>query len=160
MSWLHKLSDKLNALVEQFLWAALAVMSVVVFAQVIFRIVKGSLPWSEEFARYVMIYLVYLGTSVGVKRGSLIAVEAFSTLLPKKLRKAVDILALLLSMVFFIILVVYGTKIVRTTFIQTSPAMMVRMGYIYAAIVIGGILMLIHGLSNLAKLLFAKSEEA
>lgn len=42
----------------------LAVASVVVFAQVVMRYVfEASLSWSEELARYLFIWLIYLGIS-------------------------------------------------------------------------------------------------
>ena len=49
-----KVLKKLAMNFEAYLCAiAIAVMSVVVFVQVVFRfIVKSSLPWSEELSRY------------------------------------------------------------------------------------------------------------
>ena len=64
MRWLNKLSDGVNTVAEYFCAIALGIMSIVVFAQVVFRLTSGSLPWSEELARYLMIYMVYVGTFV------------------------------------------------------------------------------------------------
>ncbi len=82
VQWLQKTSDVLNKVAVVFLGIALAVMTVVVFAQVIFRMIGASLPWSEEFARYTMVFLTYIGASVGVKYKSHISVEAVVGILP------------------------------------------------------------------------------
>ena len=68
MSWLNKISDGANKAAEYLVALLLAMMSVVVFVQVIGRWTRLSLPWSEEFARYAMIYMVYIGTSAGFAR--------------------------------------------------------------------------------------------
>lgn len=44
--------------------ALMSVMTVVIFVQVVMRYVfHNSLTWSEEFARYCFIWLIYLGIS-------------------------------------------------------------------------------------------------
>lgn len=149
MRWLNRLSDVVNTVAEYFCAIALGVMSVVVFAQVIFRLTAGSLPWSEELARYLMIYMVYVGTSIGVKRGTHIAVEVIMDRCPPTVQKIVEILVDLLMIAAFAILCYYGMKIVTLTMVQKSPAMQIKMGYVYLSMVIGGALMLLHCVNNL-----------
>ncbi len=85
MSFLRKMLDRVNSLAEYAVCALLAVMVVVVFLQVIFRfVIRSSLPWSEELARYLMVWIVFLGASIGVKRKSHIGVEAVVALLPDR----------------------------------------------------------------------------
>ena len=149
MSWLNKLSDVVNTVAEYFCAIALGVMSIVVFAQVVFRLTSGSLPWSEELARYLMIYMVYVGTSIGIKRNSHIAVEVIMDRSPAKAQKVVEVLVDQLMMAAFGILCYYGMKIVNITMMQKSPAMQIKMGYIYLSMVLGGALMLLHCLNNM-----------
>ena len=42
----------------------LAVMTVVVFAQVVFRIFHASIIWSEELSIYAMVWCVFLGAAL------------------------------------------------------------------------------------------------
>ena len=149
MRWLNMLSDVVNTVAEYFCAIALGVMSIVVFAQVVFRLTSGSLPWSEELARYLMIYMVYVGTSIGIKRNSHIAVEVIMDRCPAKAQKVVEVLVDLLMMAAFGILCYYGMKIVNITMMQKSPAMQIKMGYIYLSMVLGGALMLLHCLNNM-----------
>ena len=46
----------------------LALMSIIIVVQVFFRyVLQNSLQWSEEIARYMFIWLIYIGISYGVK---------------------------------------------------------------------------------------------
>ena len=141
MRMLNKLSKTINGAAEWFIAICLGVMSVVVFAQVVCRLVAGSLPWSEELSRYLMIYMVYIGTAVGIHKGNHIAVEFVMGLCPEKVQKLVEILMDILMMVAFVILCYYGMKIVNITMMQKSPAMQIKMGYVYFSMVLGGALM-------------------
>ncbi|WOL39527.1 TRAP transporter small permease [Pyramidobacter sp. YE332] len=146
---MHNVSNALNYLVEKIICVLLAAMTVVTFAQVVFRIMHGSLPWSEELSRYMMVYLTFLGLSVGVKRGALIEIEAFMSFFPKSIQRWTAVFVTMLNMAFFYILIRYGIKITMITLRQTSPAMGVKMGYIYASIAIGAALMMLHSLDSL-----------
>lgn len=142
MGVLNKFSNAVNTLVEYIVAILMGLMTIIVFVQVLFRLFAGSLPWSEELARYMMIYLVYMGASVGVKYGNHIAVEFLSTMLPKKGQEVLQIVVDLLSLACFAVIIFYGFKVVNITMMQKSPAMQVKMGYIYFSLVLGGGLML------------------
>ena len=141
MGVFNKFSNAVNTLVEYIVAILMGLMTIVVFVQVLFRLFAGSLPWSEELARYMMIYLGYMGASVGVKYGNHIAVEFLSTMLPKKGQDVLQIVVDLLSLVCFAVIIFYGLKVVNITMMQKSPAMQVKMGYIYFSLVLGGGLM-------------------
>ena len=151
MGVLNKLSDIVNTLVEYVVAILMGLMTIVVFVQVIFRLAAGSLPWSEELARYMMIYLVYLGASVGVKYGNHIAVEFLSTMLPKKGQDILEVLVDLLMLLCFAVIIYYGFKVVNVTMMHESPAMQLKMGYIYFSLVLGGGLMFLQGTIDLIK---------
>lgn len=137
--------DRVNALVEYAVCALLAVMVVVVFLQVIFRfVIRSSLPWSEEMARYLMVWIVFLGASIGVKRKSHIGVEAVVSLLPDTLRRCTSILVHAFSCVFFAFMIHYGRTILRVVGFQLSPAMEISMAIPYSAVFAGGALMFVH----------------
>ena len=149
MRVLNKLSDIVNFLVEHVIAILMGLMTVVVFLQVVFRLISGSLPWSEELARYMMIFMVYLGASVGVRKKNHIAIEFVANQLPGKGRTVVDIISDLLMLVVFAVIIHFGLNVVRVTMMQKSPVLRVRMGYMYFSIVLGGILMCLQTVVNL-----------
>ena len=118
----------------------LAVMSVTIILQVIFRyVVKGSLPWSEELARYLMVWVTFMGASIGVKRGAHVGVEALVSILPKKTQALFKYLVIVISIVFCCLVFYQSLIIVKTQFTnnQISPAMRIPMWWVYGAIPTG-----------------------
>ncbi|MCD6363789.1 MAG: TRAP transporter small permease [Synergistetes bacterium] len=128
----------------------LILMVVVVFAQIIFRFFIGSsLSWSEELARYSMIWLSFLGASAGVKRGAHVGVEFLLRSLPEKKRILLTKLILALGLFFFLVVFWKGIFILKIVRYQSSPAMGISMMYPYMAISVGSFISLIHILDAL-----------
>ncbi len=58
----------------------------------------------EELARFLMIYVVYIGTSIGVKTKSHIGVEVFVDMLPEKTKSVVKIVTEIFCALLFVLL--------------------------------------------------------
>jgi TRAP-type C4-dicarboxylate transport system permease small subunit len=149
----RKILNLFQWVTEYVLFLLVAGMVVIVFAQVIFRFVlRASLPWSEEAARYIMVWISMLGASIGIRRKGHIGVEAVVMLLPADAKKAIVTLAASIASGFFLGVVVYGVKICGVVVAQESPAMEISMAVPYASLVVGGLLMLLYSLEELLKL--------
>ncbi|SMD08167.1 TRAP transporter small permease [Sporomusa malonica] len=125
----------------------LVVMSLVVFLQILSRFVFNiPLRWTEEFAVFLLAWVSFLGASVGVKRWAHIGVEAFVLLLPKKMQHVVKLLSLVLSAIFFAIMLYYGIEIVlkQVATGQVSAAMRIPMYLAYLSVPVGATFMLIR----------------
>lgn len=71
--------------------AAFAVLIVVVAIQVLGRIPGFPSPaWTEEVARFALVYLVAFSCGIAVLRSELVNVDLFITALPAGARKVVD----------------------------------------------------------------------
>ena len=120
-------------------------MAVVVLAEVIFRYaLLLPLFWTEEFARYCLVWSSLLGAGVALKRGEHIAVRFFSDKLPKGIRMGTALcvqifIAALLGVIFW-----GGVDLVILTRHQLSPAMRIPMSWPYMAIPVGSLIMLLH----------------
>lgn len=150
MKWMRKLGDGLEAAALWLLALMMAVMAAVVFCQVVARLTTGSIPWSEELARYLMIYMTYVGASVGVKRKSHIAITFLTDRLPRRGALLVELAGNLLCLGLCVLLLRYGWKLVALTMPQKSPAMRIPMGMAYFSVVLGALLMAIHFLTHVA----------
>jgi TRAP-type C4-dicarboxylate transport system permease small subunit len=96
-----------------------------------------------------MIFMVYMGASVGVKMKNHIAVEFVANQLPGKGRTIVDIISDILMLICFVVIIHFGMNVVRVTMMQKSPVLRIKMGYVYFSIVLGGILMCLQTVVNL-----------
>lgn len=118
----------------------LSVSTVVIFIQVIMRyIFHNSLVWSEEFARYCFIWLIFLAASYGCKKGAQIKIDAALGLFPEKLRPYVMIVGNLLVLVLAAYIFGSGISAVnfQITYHKVSPAMGLPMWIVYMAPVTG-----------------------
>jgi TRAP-type transport system small permease protein len=143
--FLHKVDDGIFK-AELVIGVSLTVVMVAaVFLQVVFRyVVNQPLSWSEELARYVFVWASMLGASMGVKKKTHFGLDALIKLFPHPQKKTIEIVLYCLMSVFLIILVYYGTKFSSELYVQTAPGLNVTMAIPYAAIPVGGLLMLCH----------------
>lgn len=121
----------------------MCVMTIILFIQVVMRrVFNNSLTWSEELARYLFIWLIYIAISTGAKQMAHLKVEAFLNLFPKKLRPYIVIFAELLFLAFAVVIAYYSTILVmkQISIGQVSPAIGIPMWIVYLAPVVGFIL--------------------
>ncbi|MDD2573621.1 MAG: TRAP transporter small permease [Bacillota bacterium] len=151
--------DRLNRAVEIIASGMLTVMVIVIFLQVVFRsMIKSAIPWSEELARYIMVWISFLGAGIAVRRKGHIGVEALVRALPKVSKRWTLLLANILSMVFYAAITVLGFGILQVVKGQVSPAMELSMAIPYSAIFTGGMLMLLYSFYDFLKALRADGE--
>lgn len=116
------------------------VMAVSVLIQVVNRnTFQIPLSWCEELARYCMVWLIFIGISAGVKKGSHIGVDALVNALPENVRRVIKIVVNCLVTALYAYLTVLAVQItagIRETG-QVSPAMQVPMYIIYAGLIVG-----------------------
>ena len=127
--------------IEEILCTVLAcVMAVSILIQVINRnTVQLPLVWCEELARYCMVWLIFVGISAGVKKGAHIGVDALVNILPKNIRKIVNVVTNVLVTGLYGYLTLLSAEItlgIRETG-QVSPAMQIPMYLIYGGLIVG-----------------------
>jgi len=158
---LKKLLDE--KLEEWFLAATMIVMVLLIFVQVITRyIFENSLTWSEELARYVHVWQIWIGASLAVRKREHIRVEAFKKLFNAKGQKVIELIAILSWFGLAVFLAIAGTDLVNTIFTrgQNSPAMQMPMWVVYSAIPLGGLLMAIRLIQQIYFLFKPEKEKA
>lgn len=141
----------------------LALMSIIIVLQVFFRyVLNNSLSWSEELARYLFIWMIYVGISYGVKLDKHICVDAVYTFMPKGIKRGYAIVAYLLFLIFAVAIIYYGILVVgmQITSGQVSPAMGLPMQYVYVAPVVGMILTVIRLVQKIYYAVTAKEWES
>ena len=156
MKVLRFLDDNLEKMICT---VTLALMSAIIVAQVFFRyVLNNSLSWSEELARYLFIWTIYIGISYGVKMDKHVAVDAVYSYMPKGVKKYYAMIAYALFLLFAVAIVYYGVTVVGMQISsQVSPAMGLPMQYVYVAPVVGMVLTVIRLVQKIIEA--AKAEE-
>ncbi|MBP1932470.1 TRAP transporter small permease [Ammoniphilus resinae] len=157
MAALLRLIDSFNKWLTILLGIVLAVMSIVIISQVLSRYIFGiPLPWSEELARYLMSYSVFVGAALALRKQQLIAVEFISERLSWKPRRALKVAINVISIILFAILFMKGIEMMGKVGTQLSAGMQIPMSIPYASIPIGAILLTMNAVAVIIELVLAK----
>lgn len=152
---LDTILEKVRTVLYWFSFAAMSIMLITIFSQVITRYCFGYTPeWSEELARFLFVYVVFLGSALIMGETGHLAVE----FLPQRYAgtpfgKFLDVFVLLASYVFVIILFFQGAKMTQIMTFQESPGLEISMSYVYAVIPVSSVLMLLYLIRSTIKLI-------
>ena len=151
MSCIHQLSAAINRWVEYLLFRLGLSMALVVATQVFFRyVLNHALFWSEELARFMLVWLSFLGASTAYKRGLHPGVDVLTSRLPPSIRSACLHLVQIVSLALFSIMVVYGVRFAFFIRAQISPALYLPKWMVFAIIPASGLILAIHSLAFIA----------
>ena len=131
-----------------FEWASagslLIVLTCMVFLQVFSRyLFEISLSWPEEMARFCFVWCSLLGASIAAEKKKFHDIDLGFNLFPESIKPCIELLTHLLICMLLLVLLVYGLKLTGMVHSQESPAMEIRMSYVYSAIPVTAALMLI-----------------
>jgi TRAP-type C4-dicarboxylate transport system permease small subunit len=150
----------LNWLIGWLLAALLLVMTVLIAWQVFARYVMGSpLHFSEEIARFSMVWMTMLGAAYAFRYGTLISVDVLSEFSGRKVARVLDVIVTMISCVFAYVLIVEGLAITQRVASQVAPSTRVSMAWLYAAIPAGAVIILINAIGHLIDDLLDRKEQ-
>lgn len=147
MQGLKRISGMINQWIEYLLFGLGLTMTLVVAVQVFFRYgLNNSLFWSEELARFLLVWLTFLGASTAYYRRANPGVDFIYMKLPLKGKKLSCVLTHFISMALFAVMIVYGCKFAYFVRLQVSPALQMPKWIIMGIIPISGTILMVHGL--------------
>jgi TRAP-type C4-dicarboxylate transport system permease small subunit len=125
---------------------------IVVTLQVFCRLVlRDPLSWTEEMSTILFVWLTMVGSSLALKRGEHFAVELLHKRLPAAARRFAAILVDAGVIVFAAILLYEGIRMAVRNVSVATPAMEISRCIPYAAVPVGGLLMLLRSLEMLVR---------
>ena len=144
VSTLQKISDVLTKIIKVvmvvlFAWMVIS-LGIQVFARYIFH---KSFVWTDESARYCMIWMVFLGASEILFNDEHIKVTVIEDLLHGASKKVLAVIQDIIGLVFSIMLAYYSFRQLALACKAVSSNMGVNMGIIYTFFPIFTILMII-----------------
>lgn len=145
-----RLVDRLNLVLTYLIGILLAVMTVAVFTQVMVRFVLTAIginlsaAWTEEVARYVLIWIVFLGAGIGCRKRQLISLEFVVRALPSLPGQGLVYLGQVVCIGFFALLIAVGLDFVQLGAVESSPVIQIPKAWVYAAMPVGAALMILN----------------
>ena len=110
--------------------------------------------WTDELARMLLIWVSFLGASVGFIRKSHLGVDYFVGKLNIRMQTVGQILVYLLIAIFASIAMIYGGIRLVSTTLKTGhelAALRIDKGYVYLAIPISGFFIVVFSIETIIK---------
>ena len=134
-------------------WVCLGLMVVLVadvFLGVWSRyVMQATFQWYDEVARLCFVWMVFLGAPSAVRRGAHFRLHLLIDRLGPRLRRATDLVVGLLVVVFGGVLVAGGVAMWPVARRQVTDSLELSMLWFYAALPVGGALMILFSLPQL-----------
>ena len=130
---------------------AVAGMALSVFTQVVARYLFHSPPfWTEELARYLLVWLTFIGAVAAHQAREHISVESFPDLFGGRCRAFLDLMISIVVVAVLVVILRAGIDVSKLG-AQRSPALGLSMRYIYGALPVGAALMIIVTLIQMGR---------
>jgi len=135
---MERLLRGLDGILDRVTLLLLTILLVVVGAQIFARyVLNHSLFWSEELARYLFIYLVFLGAAIVLRREGHIQVSFFVEKFPPLLRRGVAMLADTLLLAFVGIVLIQSVRLAILVWTVPTAALLIPWTFVYLGILLG-----------------------
>ena len=142
---MRKIIDKI---IEVMCAAIMGYMVLAVCWQVITRFVlKNPSTVTEEILRYLLVWTTMVGGAYAYGRRKHLSINMLAKKLPPRAQKLLDILVQAVVIAFCVVVMIVGDlRLVETTFDQISSALRLPMPYVYASILVGGVLIIFYAI--------------
>ncbi|MFD1707887.1 TRAP transporter small permease [Siminovitchia sediminis] len=152
----------LNKIEEYFIGIGILIITLILFLNVVLRYVfNSSIEWAEEFTRYGVVWITFVGSSVCIYKGAHLGIDSLTTYLEKKGYTFHTIIIHAVALIFSLLFLFFSFNITMQVYEsgQISPNLGIPMVYVYAAMPVGGALMSIRFIQQLLEG-FSKRKEA
>lgn len=149
--------NRISFVLEKLLMAMMLAIVLTVTWQVFSRFVLSDpSSFTEELSRYLLIWIGILGAAYAYKTKAHLGLDLFVEKMTGANKKMTLIIIELVVMAFAIlVMIIGGFSLVSITLElkQTSAALGVQVGFVYAVIPLSGLLIIVFALNNLKRIL-------
>lgn len=147
------LRQKVDKVLANVLIVIMSIMVINVLWQVFTRFIVGTpSSFTDELARYLMIWLGILGAAYVSGKNMHVAIDVLPQRAKPKTQKKIKLLVYVLIIAFaFFALVIGGMRLVYITYVldQQSPALQIPLALVYLAIPLSGTLIIYYKISDI-----------
>ncbi|MEE8535194.1 MAG: TRAP transporter small permease, partial [Kiloniellales bacterium] len=134
---------------EAVMCCVLVAIVAVTFSQVIFRyVLETPLSWSDEGARFLLMWLAMLSAAYAFKTRSHFALAFIVNRFGGRLRWAASLFAVAVVALFLVVFIVKAVEYTLSVSDVTGPGTRLSMAVPASSTIVGGILMLYYVLRN------------
>ena len=153
-------SSFFSKIISASLFIFMAILVAITFFQVLCRFVlKIPAVWSEEIARMSFVWLIFLGSAIGVKEGTHLMLDMLTASVSPRLRKIMQIFVLLMIIGMAGIILYAGGNYCWLSRGKTTVTLPIPANIIYLAIPLSALLMIFFGIEKLREKIREKGED-
>ncbi|QPM92298.1 TRAP transporter small permease [Pseudooceanicola algae] len=138
LAWIDRM---LGEVLKPVVFAGMAGLTAVITLQIVSRVFFTSVGWTEEVARFLLIWITFIGATLAYQQGRHIAVTLLRDKLPPLPRRIVLGAGYLIAIAFLVTLGVIGWRYMNLQSFQKSPSLRLQMTYVYAVMPAAALLM-------------------
>lgn len=150
---LQRSERALDAAIQPIVFLGMAALIGVITLQIVSRVFFTAVGWTEEVARFLLVWITFLGATLAFQRGRHIAVTFVVEALPLRLAQLARIAAVLVALGFLIVLIVIGYRYMQVQSFQRSASLRLSMTYVYAVIPLSAAIMAWYALVDIIELI-------
>lgn len=149
-----KTLDRLFKGIDVVLGIMLGFMILFVFLNVVLRVFFNSgLTWSEELARYIFVYITYIGAIGAMRSNSHLGMDSIMGKLPPKTKRVVYIIAQIMIAAVMLMVAHGAMKMTIQSVEAKAAATGIPLSIIFGIGIITGICIVIICISNIVKVI-------
>ena len=141
------------AILRPVVFAGMIALTAVITLQIVSRVFFTSVAWTEEVARFLLIWITFLGAALAFQQGRHIAVTFMRDLIPLTSRRLITGAGLLVAIAFLVTLALIGWNYAGLQSFQKSPSLRISMFWIYLVMPASAAIMTFLSLVDLIRLL-------
>lgn len=133
------------------LFLLISAMTLLVWLQILSRVTGYSIQWSEEVTRYLFVWMVFLGSAVGIRTKSHIGAEFIAASLGPAKRCYLVLFQDFVFLLFLLLTIYYSIPFIRMQFEfgQFADTLTIPMYLITAIIPVAFIIGVVHIISSI-----------
>ena len=146
------LSDATNKLISKFVVLLIFLLSLLLGVAVFYRYaLNDSIYWSNEVARYLLAYIVFLGSTMAHKHKAHIRIDMIFTYISDKMKQNLDITISLFFIAFWVIIVLGCIKLFPLFMIQTTATLQIPYAVPFASLPISAVIWILYCMDDILK---------
>ena len=139
----------------------LSAMFLILLAQVIMRYVfSRPLTWSEEAARFIFVYVSFIGISYAYRQKGHIRMEVVVNLFPQAVRRGLEVLINLGTIALFCYMIPFSFRFIGIQAGVKATATHIPMSIVYTALPLGMALSCVRLLISSLRIVWGEEENA
>lgn len=158
---IQKVDKYLSMIENAVIILGLSAMFLILLAQVIMRYVfSRPLTWSEEAARFIFVYVSFIGISYAYRQKGHIRMEVVVNLFPQAVRRGLEVLINLGTIALFCYMIPFSFRFIGIQAGVKATATHIPMSIVYTALPLGMALSCVRLLISSLRIVWGEEENA